>query len=183
MRNLQTGFTNDEVSHQKDIQIQGARTVADTGRAATPEPKLEFEQGLEQCRWGKCGGQCDHGVGEARLVRKSHRFGQVEGRTGDNAPQLFQSRRGRGQGRLGRARMAGQVGAHSDVCRLHGGQDLSKGWGARSAPVTVRRPSRVPARAASEAYQTANATRTAQAGATPTRLSRKGRKFQVVMWT
>jgi hypothetical protein len=48
----------------------------------------------------------------------------------------------------------------------------------RSTPRS--RPS-VPARAASAAAQTANKTCTTQEGATPTRCSRKGRKFQVVM--
>jgi len=37
--------------------------------------------------------------------------------------------------------------------------------------------------AASDALQTANARFTTHIGASPTRLSRKGRKFQVVMWT
>jgi hypothetical protein len=50
-----------------------------------------------------------------------------------------------------------------------------------SRRITPRSRHSVPARAARTAAHTANTTFTAHEGATPTRCSRKGRKFQVVM--
>ena len=133
--------------------------------------------------WGQIGFKSDHGVDEARLVGESDGLSGIEGRAARDAAQGCEAGRGCGQRGLWSSGGTGEIRAHSDVSRLHRFQRISTAACGLSFVVRDQRRTSVAANAASAANQTAKATRTAHGGATPTRFSKKGRKFQVVMWT
>jgi hypothetical protein len=132
---------------------------------------------------GQIGFESNDSVDEARLIGESDGLSGIERGTGREAAQRCEAPRGCGQRGLRRAGGAGEIGAHSDVGSLHRFQRISIGAFGLNFVVADQSRKRVVANAASPANQTAKATRTAQAGATPTRFKRKGRKFHVVMWT
>ncbi len=183
MRNFQACFMNAQISYHQDIQIKRARTVQQARGAITAVISFEIEQAVKEGARCHPGFESNDSVHETRLLGESNGLGGIERRACNDAADGFEAGSGCGQRSLGRPSGAGEIRAHSDVSRPHACQLLSAGAGDFKFMVTDQSCANVAAVAASAANQTANATRTAQAGATPTRFSRKGRKFHVVMWT
>ncbi len=179
MRNFQIGFTETKISHHEDIQIESARAIGNFENPVTAVLSLDGQETREQGAWGKTCLQRDHGIDEAGLI------GEPDGRSGiergatHDATERLQMFEGGCECGGGPSSGAGEVCAHSDVGGQHGRCSVS----GRKERHTARRRRHAAARAASAANQTAKTMRTAHAGPTPTRLRRKGRRFQVVMWT
>jgi len=179
MRNFQIGFTETKISHHQDIQIESTGAVGNFKDPVTAVLPLNGEETREQGAWGQACLECDSGVDEAGLIGEPNGRGRVERGSAHDVAQRLQMFEGGDECSGGRSSGAGKVCAHSDVGGQHGCCPVS----GRKERHTARRRRDTAARAVSAANQTAKTMRTAHAGATPTCLSRKGRKFHVVMWT
>ena len=87
MRNLEARLADPFVSIHQNIQVQGARAIANCGEAVSPEFLFDAEQGVQQSAGGEIGLQGDDGVEETGLVGEPDGFGGVERRTGKDASE------------------------------------------------------------------------------------------------
>lgn len=133
MRHDEVVLAQDEISEEKDVEVEGTRTVAETGRAVAAEFELDREQLLEQFARGKIGFQSDDCVEEARLISKADRRGGVKRRTGDNTTELREAIRGCGKRCLRRTGRTGKVGAEAYIGNGHGSRVSRQRYSSRSA--------------------------------------------------
>jgi hypothetical protein len=118
-------FTETQVSHQQDIQVECTGAIRDASGAVPTEFEFDLEQPFEQGVGGEAGLEGDGRVEEAGLIGKAYGRRGVEGGTADNTAKMSQAgyccaeRCGR------RADGAGKVGAHPDVSRAHEDQGIS----------------------------------------------------------
>ena len=109
MRNLQARFADPFVSVYKNIQVQRARPIADTGGTIAPELLLDRQQLPKKRTRIEFGLQCNDRVEKPGLVRESHRLSGVKRRSPENAAEGCKPGRGRDEGRFRVAGGAGKV--------------------------------------------------------------------------
>ena len=124
MRNLKAGLADPLVSIHKDIQVQGARAIANCGEAITPEFLFQPKQPVEQGTGVEIGFESHDGVEETGLVGETDGFGGVERGAGNDASERFQPFSGGGKGGFGVSGGAVNVRAHTDVGGMHRFQSI-----------------------------------------------------------
>lgn len=119
MGNLEAGLADDPVAEQQDVQVQCTWAVLNAGGAVAAKILFNAEQATEERAGLKVGFQGNDGVDETRLRGVAHRFRAVERRTADHATEGREPVGRCGQGDVGRAGCAVEIGAHSDEDSLH----------------------------------------------------------------
>ena len=134
MGDVQIGLVQDEVSVEQDVEIEGARTVENTGGTLASEVVLDAEESCEKRGRGKIRFESNHGVEEAGLIGKSHGSGGVKRRAAAHVANRRKAIEGSRQCGFRRAGRAGYVGTHPDVSGLHGFRVARKGRGRPYGP-------------------------------------------------
>ena len=119
MGNLQARFTDSKVSKQKDIQIERSGSVWNAGGTVAAKLPFDGQQRVKESARDKVCVKRDDGVGEARLLGEAYGFSGVERRARDNTAVRFEAKKRGSQCCRWRSGLAGKVGAHSDVGRVH----------------------------------------------------------------
>jgi hypothetical protein len=78
MRDFETGFAEDEIAIEEDVEVEGAGAVAKAGCAVAAEFALDGEEIFEEGARGEVGFEGDDGVEEAGLVGETDGLGGVE---------------------------------------------------------------------------------------------------------
>ncbi len=120
MRDYEAGFGQDEIAIEEDIEVEGARTVEDGARAITAEQALDREKSFKEGARREIGLNGDDGVQEARLIGKADGLGGIERGTRGDAAERGDLLESSGEGSIGRASGAWEVGAEGDVDEGHG---------------------------------------------------------------
>ena len=125
MGNLKSWFADSLVSENQNIQVQGARAIANTGRTVTSVLFFDAQQGCEQSLGIELCFKSDDRIEKSRLIGEAHRRGGIERRACHHRSQGTQPRGGsghRGLGIPGRTRL---VRTHADIDLLHALQTIA----------------------------------------------------------
>ncbi len=115
MRNVEAGFADTFVPIHKDIQIEGARAIADAGGAIASEFLFDGEESGKEGAGGKCGVEGEDSVEETGLVSEANRLSGIQRGAGGDVAEGFQAGRSGGESGLGVASGAGEIGAEAYV--------------------------------------------------------------------
>ena len=78
MRHVESALIDDQVIDDKDIEIEGARRIAQSGHAGAPRALLDVLERFEQRVGGKQRIESDHGIEVIGLrLAGAHRRGDI----------------------------------------------------------------------------------------------------------
>lgn len=78
MRNFQSRLANEAIAVKQDVEVQGARTVENTGGAVSAEFLLDAHKAVEKGMRIQFRLQGDGGIDEPRLGGETNRFCRIE---------------------------------------------------------------------------------------------------------
>lgn len=117
--NFQIRFADAEIAVEENIEIEGARTVGETRGAVAAKLLFDGQQGVEQRARSELGFKSDDSIYEAGLRGETDGRGGVERGARGDSTERGETHGGCGQRGVGLAGVAGQVGAETDVSRVH----------------------------------------------------------------